>query len=220
MNLVFKNIGLGLLLYSNTSFAFLGTETAVLVELVSTTASQLNELEKLVSSTEKYTEKIQKYNELAQDEYFKAQRILYLAESTASKKEIDDLGGLNGAIRDLKYSMSELQDLMKEYHKIKQEEKKTHKAVLISKKTNKEKDHLAQSQIDKSINAKSSSRANQLTAQNTAMIYESNVDIHNTQLDMLEKITTTNRLLAEQLEEERIKQIQKEESYGVKRGKK
>ena len=48
---------------------------------------------------------MQHYNELFQDEYFRAERILYLAESLASKKEINDLGELNSAIRELKYSI-------------------------------------------------------------------------------------------------------------------
>ena len=46
------------------------------------------------------------------------------------------------------------------------------------------------------------------------MIYESNVDMHNTQLEILEKVSTTNRLLAEQLEEKRLEQMEKEKSYG------
>lgn len=195
----------------------ISSDTALLVELVTTTASQLNELEKLVSNAEKYTTKMQKYNELFQDEYFRAERVLYVAESVASKKEVANLGDLNWAIRELKYSMSEMRELMKEYAIIKDDERKTKAQVKSQKKVNDRKEKIARSQVDKSIKAKTTGRATQLTAQNTAMIYESNVDMHNTQLEMLEKLSVNNRLLAEQLEEKRLEQIQKEKSYGIAR---
>ena len=210
---------IGLIATISTSRAFISTDTAVLLELVTTTASQLNELEKLVSNAEKYTEKMQKYNELVQDEYFRAERVLYLAESVAAKKEVQGLGDLNYAIRELKYSMSDMRELMKEYAVIKGEEDKTKRQVKTQKKTNDLKEKIAVSQVNKSVGAKTSGRASQLTAQNTAMIYESNVDMHNTQLEILEKVSTTNRLLAEQMEEKRLEQMQKEQSYNMTRSK-
>jgi hypothetical protein len=197
------------------SAQLLGGDTALLVELVTTTASQLNELEKLVSNAEKYTAKMQQYNELFQDEYFRAERVLYLAESLAAKKDTQNLSELNWAIRELKYSMTEMKELMREYAVIKSDENNTKREVVALKKVNAQKEKIAKSQVDKSIKAKTSGRASQLTAQNTAMIYEQNVDMHNTQLDMLEKISTTNRLLAEQMEEKRLEQMEKERSYGI-----
>ena len=214
-----KFIIFGLMFSISISHAFLSSDTAVLLELVTTTASQLNELEKLVSNAEKYTEKMQKYNELVQDEYFRAERVLYLAESVATKKEVQGLGDLNYAIRELKYSMSDMRELMKEYAVIKAEEDKTKRQVKTQKKTNDLKEKIAISQVNKSVGAKTSGRASQLTAQNTAMIYESNVDMHNTQLEILEKVSTTNRLLAEQMEEKRLEQMQKEQSYNMTRSK-
>lgn len=195
----------------------ISSDTALLVELVTTTASQLNELEKLVSNAEKYTAKMQQYNELFQDEYFRAERVLYIAESVASKKEVADLGDLNWAIRELKYSITEMRELMREYSMIKGDEKKTKLQVKSQKKVNNRKEKIAKSQVDKSIKAKTTGRATQLTAQNTAMIYESNVEMHNTQLEILEKMATNNRLLAEQMEEKRLEQIEKEKSYGIGR---
>jgi hypothetical protein len=198
----------------------ISSDTALLVELVTTTASQLNELEKLVSNAEKYTAKMQQYNELFQDEYFRAERVLYIAESLAAKKEVANLGDLNWAIRELKYSMSEIKELMREYALIKSDEKKTKAQVKLQKRVNSQKEKIAKSQVDKSIKAKTTGRATQLTAQNTAMLYEQNVDMHNTQLEILEKLSTNNRLMAEQLEENRLEQIEKEKSYGVSRDKK
>jgi hypothetical protein len=207
---------IGLTLSSQMTHAqILGGDTALLVELVTTTASQLNELEKLVSNTEKYTARMQQYNELFQDEYFRAERVLYVAESLAAKKDTKNLNEINWAIRELKYSMTEMKDLMREYAMIKSDESNTKMASTIQLKVNQQKENIAKSQVDKSIRAKTTGRANQLTAQNTAMIYEQNVDMHNTQLEMLNKVATTNRLLAEQMEEKRLEQIEREHSYGL-----
>lgn len=202
----------------NASHAqIISADTALLVELVTTTASQLNELEKLLSNAEKYTAKMQQYNELVQDEYFRAERVLYLAESLAAKKEIQGLGDVNNAIRDLKYSMADLHAMMKEYSIIIDDEKKTKSIVKTQKNFNEQKGKLAEVQVKKSISAKTSGRATQLTAQNTALMLESNVDMHNTQLDMLEKVSTTNRLLAEQMAQKRQEEIEKKKTYSFGR---
>jgi hypothetical protein len=168
-----------------------------------------------LTNAEKYTAKMQKYNELFQDEYFRAERVLYLAESLAAKKEAQNLGELNWAIRELKYSMTEMQDLMREYAVIKSAEINTKTEVKAQKKVNVQKDKIAQSQLHKSVKAKTSGRATQLTAQNNALIYEQNVEMHTTQLEVLEKVATTNRLLAEQMEDKRLEQMEKERSYGI-----
>ena len=202
-------------LMCQTSFAqVIGSDTALLVELVTTTASQLNELEKLVSNTEKYTARMQQYNELTQDQYFRAERVLFLAESVATKKEVQGLGELNGAIRDLKYSMSDLRELMREYGMIKAEEDRTKAQVKAQKKLNHHKEKQANSQVNKSLDARQSSRATQITAQNTALMLENSVDMHNTQLEILEKVAVTNRLLAEQMEEKRKEEMTRKASYG------
>ena len=197
------------------SFALFGGDTAMLVELVTTTASQLNELEKLVTNAEKYTKQMQKYNELTQDEYFRAQRVLYVAEALAAKKEAKDLGELNWAIRELKYSMGEIKVLMKEYAMIKGAEKEAKQKVKVQKRLNKSKTKIAKHQVENAMKASTNSRTNQLTAQNTALIYEQNVGIHNTQLEILKRLSTTNRLLAEELEDKRFKEMQKTKNYGL-----
>lgn len=201
--------------FAPKSMALFGGDTAMLVELVTTTASQLNELEKLVTNAEKYTKQMQKYNELTQDEYFRAQRVLYVAEALAAKKEAKDLGELNWAIRELKYSMGEMRGLMKEYAMIKGDEKEAKQEVKIGKRLNERKAKVAKHQVASSMKASTNSRTNQLTAQNTALIYEQNVSIHNTQLEILESLGTTNRLLAEELEDKRLKDMQKTKNYGL-----
>ncbi len=200
------------------AFIGFGADTAVLIELVATTASQLNELEKLVSNSERFTQRMQEYNLLIQDEYFRAQRVLYVAERVAAKKNVQDLGSLNLAIRNLKYNMDELNRLMAEYAKIRGDEKVVQQQVEIQRNLNQKRSDLASSQVEKSIHAPTQARANQLTAQNTALLLEANIDSHNTQLEILERVSTTNRLLAEQLEEKRIEQIQREKAFGVNQG--
>ncbi|PIP91626.1 MAG: hypothetical protein COW01_01485 [Bdellovibrionales bacterium CG12_big_fil_rev_8_21_14_0_65_38_15] len=196
-----------------------GEETAVLIEIASTTSSQLNELEQLVTNAETYTKKMQEYNELMMDHYWRAERILFVAESLAAKKEAKDLGELNWAIRELKYSMAELKSLMNEYKDIKNEEDRTKFLVKRQKEINEKKGKLAEHQIKASKDAKTTGRATQITAQNTALIYEQNVEMHNTQLEMLEKLSTNNRLKAEELEEKRLEQIEKRKFYGIEKGK-
>lgn len=192
---------------------FVSADTTLLIELVTTTASQLNELEKLVSNAEKYTQKMQHYNEIVQDQYFKAERAIYLTESLAAKKDIEGLGDLNSSISDLKSSFEEIKILMKEYDLIQNDEKKTKiKTERLTQLENK-KDQLAKSQISKSATSSSVGRSNQLTAQNTALIYESQVDTHKTQLEILKNTATTNRLLAEDLKDKRLQEAKKIKTY-------
>ena len=192
----------------------MGADTALMIQLVSTTASQLNELEKLVTNTEKYTKRMREYNELYEDQNFKAERVLYLAQSMASKKNIEGLGDLNNSIRDLKYNREELQGLMKEYAKIKGDEKKTQIYVEENKKLNDLSEKQAKLQVAHSLGAKTSGRANQLTAQNTALMYENQLKMEDIQLEMLNTQKTANRLKAEELEDKRLEEMNRMKFYG------
>jgi hypothetical protein len=211
-----KNILLGAAMLLNTNtHAMFGQDTALLVQLVTTTASQLNELEKLLSNAEKYTQKIQQYNELFQDEYYKAERVRYLAEEVVRKKEVEDLGELNFAIRDLKYSMSELKGLMAEYAKIKSNADKAHQVTKIKMVLNKKKRDRAKIQVAHSIKARNTGRSTQLTAQNTALIYETQLEMEKSQRDIVDQVSTTNKLLSESLEDKRLQEITKRKRYNL-----
>ena len=207
-----------LLLSVRVACPLVGEDTALLIELVSTTASQLNELEQLVSNTEKYTERLKKYNDLFLDEYFKAERVAYLAEEIASKKKIEDLGELNSAIRELRYSMSELKVLMKDYSVIKNTEKIIHQKSMINKNLIAQKSNRAAIQVNHSINSRNAGRSNQLTAQNTSLIHETQVQMQGTQQEILNQLATNNRLLSEDLEDKRLRQIELENTYNLKKG--
>lgn len=193
--------------------AIIGEESAMMIQLVTNTANQINELERLVSNTEKYTQRLREYSELTEDHYFRAERVLYLAEELAAKKEVQNLGQLNGAIRELKYNMSDLKELMQKYANIKEDEKRTERYVDLNKKLNSEKAKRAEKQVTNSINARNVGRANQLTAQNTAMILENQVKMHEVQLEMLKAQKTANRLKAEELEDKRLDEINRLKFY-------
>lgn len=193
--------------------AIIGEESAMMIQLVTNTANQINELERLVSNTEKYTQRLREYSELTEDHYFRAERVLYLAEELATKKEVQNLGQLNGAIRELKYNMSDLKELMQKYANIKEDEKRTEHYVDLNKKLNSEKAKRAEKQVSNSINARNVGRANQLTAQNTAMILENQVKMHEVQLEMLKAQKTANRLKAEELEDKRLDEINRLKFY-------
>jgi hypothetical protein len=202
------------LLVPLSCFAIIGADTAIMIQLVTTTASQLNELEKLVTNAEKYTQKMQQYNELVQDQYFRAERVMYLAEELAAKKDIANLGDLNVAIRDLKYNMGDLKELMKNYAEIKTDEKKTAVYVEKNKNLNELEKKRAEVQVTHSIDAKNAGRANQLTAQNTALIYENQLKQSEVQLELLKTQKTANRLKAEELEDKRLDDMEKLRFYG------
>lgn len=208
-----KTILTFLFLISVKANAIIGEESAMMIQLVTNTANQINELERLVSNTEKYTQRLREYSELTEDHYFRAERVLYLAEELAAKKEVQNLGQLNGAIRELKFNMSDLKELMQKYANIKEDEKRTERYVDLNKKLNTEKAKRAEKQVTNSINARNVGRANQLTAQNTAMILENQVKMHEVQLEMLKAQKTANRLKAEELEDKRLDEINRLKFY-------
>lgn len=200
-------------LFSFNSFAIVGADTAMMIQLVTNTANQINELERLVSNTEKYTQRMREYSELVEDNYFRAERTLYLAEELAAKKDVQNLGELNGAIRELKYNMSELKEMMKRYANIKEDEKRTETYVEVNKKLNEQQVRRAEKQVANSISAKNTGRASQLTAQNTALLLENQVKMQQIQLEMLKTQKMANRLKAEELEDKRLEEINRNKFY-------
>lgn len=204
------------LIFSLKSFAIVGADTAMMIQLVTNTANQINELERLVTNTEKYTQKMREYSELADDHYFRAERVLYIAQELAAKKEVQNLGELNGAIRELKYNMNDLKELMQKYSEIKDDEKKTTVYVDLNKKLSEQDEKRAEKQVTNSLNAKNTGRANQLTAQNTALLLENQVKMQEVQLEMLKTQKTANRLKAEELEDKRLEEMNRLKFYNHK----
>lgn len=208
-----KSILLFAFLFPLSSFAIVGADTAMMIQLVTNTANQINELEKLVSNAEKYTQRIREYSELTEDHYFRAERTLYLAEELAAKKDVQNLGELNGAIRELKYNMSELKEMMQRYSNVKQDEKRTKYYVEVNKKLNEQEIKRAGKQVANSISAKNIGRASQLTAQNTALLLENQVKMQEVQLEMLKTQKMANRLKAEEMEDKRLEEMNRLKFY-------
>ena len=208
-----KTILLFAFLFPFSSFAIVGADTAMMIQLVTNTANQINELEKLVSNAEKYTQRIREYSELTEDHYFRAERTLYLAEELAAKKDVQNLGELNGAIRELKYNMSELKEMMQRYSNVKQDEKRTEYYVEVNKKLNAQEIKRAEKQVANSISAKNTGRASQLTAQNTALLLENQVKMQEVQLEMLKTQKMANRLKAEEMEDKRLEEMNRLKFY-------
>jgi hypothetical protein len=208
------------LLLLETANAMLPSDTALMMELVTTTASQLNEMEKLVANSENYTKKMQQYNELLQDKVFQSERIMYLAKDMASKKDLKGMGDLNSAIRNLKVTIDDLKGQMGDIGIIKMDENRIQAYVEEEKKINVMEKDRAEKQVGHTLNAKTQNRANQLSAQNTALILENQIKMHKTQLEILKQIGRTNKLLSTDLENKNLNEIGRIESYGIKGKKK
>lgn len=193
----------------------MGPDTALMVELVSTTVQQLNELEELVTSAEKYTQKLREYNELMEDKYFQAERVLYLAEDLAAKRNIEDLDDLNSAIRNLKYTMGDFRDTLDEYRQVEKGSEKEVRKVEFEERVSKLRENQAKKQVQKSIDAGTSSRANQLSAQNTALMLESQEKSLSVQQRMLKEMAKQNVMGANKLTEDKLKEEQKYRAYGL-----
>lgn len=193
------------------------SDTALLFQLVTTTASQLNELEQLVTSAQKHTEQMEKYNQIAQDHYYRAERIHYIAQSyiELSKRDPNNLGDLNGAIRALKSETESLKSLIDDYradeatnehhqNEIANKAKKAHREVAF-----------ANHQLNRTGNIKSTNEAQKLTAQNTGLMYKSQVENNQISQVIASKLSEQNKLMARQLKDEKKEQLEKEKYYGL-----
>ena len=186
-----------LTLNTNLKADLLGTDIAWLIEIASTTASQLNELERLVTNAEKHTKTIEKYNEIIMDKYFRAQRILLVTEDLIGSKDskIEDLGSLNEAIRRLKYSMISLKDHV---YDIRRENKFISTNEMSFEDVNKSlkrDEKIVNFQLDRSSRKKSLPSATNQIVQNTAITNKQLLDSKRLQLKNLE---VNNKILRHQ----------------------
>ncbi|MGZ3789417.1 MAG: hypothetical protein ACXVLQ_12890 [Bacteriovorax sp.] len=193
------------------------SDTALLFNIVSNTASQLNELEKLVSNAEKYTGLMEKYNQIARDQYFRAERIHYIAQNYVelSKRDPKDLDGLNSAIRALKSETESLRAMINEYRKdeVKNEVSEN---VLGEKIRNSNKElGFANNQVIRSGEINSTNEAQKMMAQNTALSYKAQVEGNQMSGVIAEKITEQNKLINRELKDEAIKKDERDRYYQI-----
>lgn len=191
------------------------SDTALLFELVTNTASQLNELEKLVSNAEKYTGMMEKYNQIARDEYFRAERINYIAQNYVelSKEDPKDLEALNSAIRNLKSETESLKSLISEYRK--DEAKNELDEAMLANKTRSSNRELqfANSQVMRSGNISSTNEAQKVMAQNSALAYKAQVEGNQMTEILASKIAEQNKLLNREFKDEALKKDARDNYY-------
>jgi len=176
-----------------------GEENIVLGQILSTTIKELNELEKLISSTEKYTKKITEYNELVQDHLFKAQRIKLLARELSEKRQLEDLSDVNQGIREIDSSIENIQNLMSDYNKNISRVDLIQNSQNVSNSSQALKEKLAKRQIQKASSARSLKKVNQITSQNTGLIYETQLEMKKNQNQMIIELARNNKLKSEEL---------------------
>jgi hypothetical protein len=200
--------------YASTLFAP-DSDTALLFEIVTNTASQLNELEKLVTNAEKYTGLMEKYNQIARDQYFRAERIHYIAQNYVdlSKRDPKDLDGLNSAIRALKSETESLKAMISEYRQ--DEARNEFQENILGERTRKANVELgfANQQVTRAGNISSTAEAQKMIAQNTSLSYKAQVEDNQISNVIAEKLTEQNKLLNRGLKDESIKKEEKEDYY-------
>jgi len=193
------------------------SDTALLFNLVSTSASQLNELEKLLSNAEKYTGLMEKYNQIARDQYFRAERIHYIAQNYVdlSKRDPKDLEALNSAIRALKSETESLRSLINEYRT--DEARNEIAENILDEKVQRTGQELnfANSQVIRSGEVQSTNEAQKLMAQNTALSYKAQVESNQMSAAIAEKLTEQNKLLNRELKDETIKKEERNQYYKI-----
>lgn len=193
------------------------SDTALLFNLVTNTASQLNELEKLVSNAEKYTGLMEKYNQIARDHYFRAERIHYIAQNYVelSKRDPKDLEGLNSAIRALKSETESLKGMINEYRS--NEAKNEVAENVLGEKIRNSNQELgfANGQVIRSGEVNSTNEAQKMMAQNTALTYKAQVEGNQMNGVIAEKLTEQNKLINRELKDEAIKKDERDQYYQI-----
>lgn len=206
--------------YASTLFAP-DSDTGLLFELVTNTASQINELEKLVTNAEKYTGLMEKYNQIARDQYFRAERINYIAQNYVdlSKRDPKDLEGLNSAIRALRSETESLKTMISEYRQ--DEARNEVQENVLGERVRKGNTELgfANHQVSRSGEVNSTSEAQKMIAQNTSLSYKAQVEENQTSNVIAEKLTEQNKLLNRGLKDEAIQKSEKENYYRISRTK-
>lgn len=200
--------------YASTLFAP-DSDSAMLFQIVTNTASQLNELEKLITNAEKYTGLMEKYNEIAKDHYFRAERIYYIAQNYVelSGRDPKDLESLNSAIRALKSETQSLESAINEYREDEAINETQENEIIAQSKLKARELNFANSQVDRTAHVSSTNEAQKLTAQNTGLIYKNGVENHQVSQLIASKITEQNKLLNREKKDEAKVKLEREQYY-------
>ena len=190
-------------------------DTALLFNLVSNTASQINELEKLVSNAEKYTGLMEKYNQISRDQYFRAERIRYIAQNYVdlSNRDPKDLEGLNSAIRALKSETESLKGMIAEYRNDEARNEASQTTLRERARNSNKELSFANGQVLRSGEVNSTNEAQKMMAQNTALSYKAQVEGNQMSNVIAEKLTEQNKLLNRELKDDSIRKDERDQYY-------
>lgn len=191
------------------------SDTALLFNIVSNTASQINELEKLVSNAEKYTGLMEKYNQIARDQYFRAERIHYIAANFVelSRRDPKDLSELNSAIRALKSETESLKAMINEYRTDEAKNEVAENVIEQKIRSSNQELGFANNQVMRSGDVHSTNEAQKMMAQNTALTYKAQVESNQMNGVIAEKLTEQHKLLNRELKDEAIKKDERDQYY-------
>ncbi len=200
-----------------SSIFFPDSDTALLAELVFNSVSQLNELEQLLSSAEKYTKRMREYNEITQDHYYRLQQVLYIAESfrQLGQYTVKDLGDINALIREIKANILDTKELLVFYRLIDINKTREIKESKRRQRKNESEKNFANQMVKRAWNPKTLKGAARQTNQNTALTYKKIIETHSTQEAILQNSAQTNKILSKQQNKKIIKERDKKKYYNL-----
>ncbi|MBC7540155.1 MAG: hypothetical protein H7281_15125 [Bacteriovorax sp.] len=197
-----KNLLKGTVLFALVSTRAIGSafgipdsDTALLMSLVSNTASQITRLEQLITETDKHTKLFRDTVETVEEKYEVVEQLESLADNYVrlSNSKPEDLSEINDAIENLKDQKSRLKDLIAQARNARDESDRVKgDAIIVDKKVRTD-DSTAKRQIIKSFSAGKgfSKNMERVNAQNTSLILKETVSLNGA-------INTSNGLQATQ----------------------
>lgn len=211
--MIFKYL-LAFILLIDTSYSL--TEELVLVDILSNTISQLNELEKLVSNAEKYTKKVQEYNEIALDIGMRIDLIEAITMDLVRTDpyKVKNLENLNDLIRKVKGRYSDLSYQIG-YFALNDQKIKSQK---LKKRPSSKKDYQTLKKLANRATSKSTVKGKISTIAQASVDIDRNLISIKKQNDETQKILLDqNEILNQQILEKKIRDQDRLRFYGVEK---
>ncbi len=211
--MIFKYL-LAFILLIDTSYSL--TEELVLVDILSNTISQLNELEKLVSNAEKYTKKVQEYNEIALDIGMRIDLIEAITMDLVRTDpyKVKNLENLNDLIRKVKGRYSDLSYQIG-YFALNDQKIKSQK---LKKRPSSKKDYQTLKKLANRATSKSTVKGKISTIAQASVDIDRNLISIKKQNDETQKILLDqNEILNQQILEKKIRDQNRLKFYGVEK---
>ena len=205
------------LCFASTLFAP-DSDTALLLEMLVTTTAQLNELERLTTHSEALSGDLKKYNEVIVDHWYRAQRVAIIVEkmSTLSSKKPKNIDQLNNSLHELKYEISQLEDIIVKYGIIKAESQSIADSTIKDDATISQESKLAELHIKRSHKEKNVGNIQKVNAQVNAYSHKHLVDIKNKVNQQTHLLSKQNEIQATKEETKAKKELLEQRFYGLK----